>query len=471
MMLPPATSQFGAYLDHGATQSKPKKPADASGADRLATAEKISAASIAASAAKAEAAEKASAAKRAVIADNLAAEKAKSAAKAAAADAQAVAKIQVIEKAAAAKRADYAASLAAEKERIALRDEQKLAASADRVARAEIAAAQKGADGAARIRAGAREAAIASNAAAARGTAAQRGVLGSVIRKPEFNFMGRMEGLLGGFTLGGLLMWTRGAQAAAAETRNLAAAARLPMEEFLRLQQAAKDSGTPVEQLNAAIKDYAEGRITLEQVGESVGLIGYKAGMASDEIKRLAASTRELAEMDKQFKILQEGASNFGKSAVVGLGRFFQQVSRMGIESVAQRRVVSWWEAGEMMRGERAQEVRAEGRKAEKALSETRAKIRVEADLTDFFGDVEREAERQKKIKVKIAAADEGLRERIERITVAGPRAGDSLARIGGYMGGRMDNRGIMLAERTLKVAEEQAQHQKELVKIMGGDA
>jgi hypothetical protein len=38
-------------------------------------------------------------------------------------------------------------------------------------------------------------------------------------------------------------------------------------------------------------------------------------------------------------------------------------------------------------------------------------------------------------------------------------------------MGGRADNRGIMLAERTLKVAEEQAQHQKELVKIMGGEA
>jgi hypothetical protein len=296
-------------------------------------------------------------------------------------------------------------------------------------------------------------------------------VLANVIRRPEFNFMGRMEGLLGGFTLGGLLMWTRGAQAAAAETRNLAVAARLPMEEFLRLQQAAKDSGTPVEQLNQAIKDYSEGRITLEQVGESVGLIGYKAGMASDEIKRLAASTRELAEMDKQFKILQEGASNFGKSAVVGLGKFFQQVSRMGIESVAQGRAVSWREAGEMMKGEREQEIRAEGRKAEKALRDTRAKIRVEADLTDFFGDVEREAERQKKIKVKIAAADEGLKERIERITVAGPRAGDSLARIGGYMGGRMDNRGIMLAERTLKVAEEQAQHQKELVKIMGGDA
>jgi hypothetical protein len=124
-----------------------------------------------------------------------------------------------------------------------------------------------------------------------------------------------------------------------------------------------------------------------------------------------------------------------------------------------------------MMRGEREQEVRAEGRKAEKALRDTRLKFRVEADLTDFFGDVEREAEKQKKIKVKIAAADEGLKERIERITVAGPRAGDSLARIGGYMGGRMDNRGVMLAERTLKVAEEQAQHQKELVKIMGGDA
>jgi hypothetical protein len=38
-------------------------------------------------------------------------------------------------------------------------------------------------------------------------------------------------------------------------------------------------------------------------------------------------------------------------------------------------------------------------------------------------------------------------------------------------MGGRMDNRGAMLAERMLKVAEEQAQHQKELVKIMGSDA
>jgi hypothetical protein len=243
------------------------------------------------------------------------------------------------------------------------------------------------------------------------------------------------------------------------------------MEEFLRLQQAAKASGTPVEQLNAAIKDYAEGRITLEQVGESVGLIGYKAGMASDEIKRLAASTRELAEMDRQFKILQEGANNFGKSAVVGLGKFFQQVSRMGIESVAQGRAVGWWEAGEMMKGEREQEVKAEGRKAEKALRDTRAKIRVEADLSGFFGDIEREAEKQKKIKVKIAAADEGLRERIERITVAGPRAGDSLARIGGYMGGRMDNRGTLLAERTLKVAEESAQHQKELVKIMGGES
>jgi hypothetical protein len=91
--------------------------------------------------------------------------------------------------------------------------------------------------------------------------------------------------------------------------------------------------------------------------------------------------------------------------------------------------------------------------------------------LSGFFGDVEREAEKQKKIKVKIAAADERLRERIERITVAGPRAGDSLARIGGYMGGRMDNRGTLLAERTLKVAEESAQHQKELVKIMGGES
>jgi len=50
---------------------------------------------------------------------------------------------------------------------------------------------------------------------------------------------------------------------------------------------------------------------------------------------------------------------------------------------------------------------------------------------------------------------------------VKSPGAGDSLARIGGFMGGRMDNRGLMIAERQLRVAEETAEYTKQVAKAM----
>jgi hypothetical protein len=290
-----------------------------------------------------------------------------------------------------------------------------------------------------------------------------KGLAAQLVRRPEFNFMGRMEGLLGGLTLGGLMMWGKGAMEAAEKSKELASAARLPMEEFVRLQKAAKDNQVPIETLNAAIKDYAEGTITLQEVGEAVGIIGMKAGGASEEVKRLAGETSDLAELNKQLEIVQEGASSFGKKAIVGLSRFFEQASRMAIESVYQGRAVDWWEAGEMIQESRKQEKQAEADKAEKALKEKRVTIKVQADLAEFFGDLERRAAKG----VKIKALQEQLDERIAKITVKAPGAGDSLARIGGFMGGRMDNRGLMIAERQLRVAEETAEYTKQVAKAM----
>ncbi len=297
---------------------------------------------------------------------------------------------------------------------------------------------------------------------------ADDGIAAKMIRRPEFNFMGRMEGLLGGLTLGGLLMWIRGAEQAAAKTKELAYAARLPTEEFVRLQEAAKANRIPVETLNAAIKDYSEGKITLQQVGEAVGIIGMKAGGASSEVKKLAADIEKLAELDKQMNVVAAGMANFGKKVVVGISDFFRQASRMAIESVAQGRAVSWWEAGEMQTSEAERDKRRENAQLEKDLRERRAVIKVEADLTDFFGDVERGAAVAEKRRVKIQAATEAREEAISRITVQAPRAGDTLARIGGFMGGRMDNRGFMLAERQLHVMEVNAEYTKQVAKILG---
>lgn len=298
---------------------------------------------------------------------------------------------------------------------------------------------------------------VAGRAAEGKGIAAQ------LVRRPEVNFMGRMEGLLGGLTLGGLMMWGKGAMDAAEKSKELARAARLPMEEFVRLQKAAKDNQVPVEALNAAIKDYAEGTITLQQVGEAVGIIGMKAGGASEEVKRLAGEISDLAELNKQLEIVQEGASSFGKKAIVGLSRFFEQASRMAIESVYQGRVVDWGEAGQMGKESRKQDQQSEADKAEKALKEKRVTIKVQADLAEFFGDLERRAAKG----VKIKALQEQLDDRVARITVKSPGAGDSLARIGGFMGGRMDNRGLMIAERQLRVAEETAEYTKQVAKAM----
>ena len=290
-----------------------------------------------------------------------------------------------------------------------------------------------------------------------------KGIAAQLVRRPEFNFMGRMEGLLGGLTLGGLMMWGKGAMEAAEKSRELARAARLPMEEFVRLQKAAKDNQVPIETLNAAIKDYAEGTITLQQVGEAVGIIGMKAGGASEDVKRLANEISDLAELNKQLEIVQEGASSFGKKVIVGLSRFFGQWSRMAIEKAYQGRDVGWQEAGEMVQESRNQEKQAEVDKAEKALKEKRVTIKVQADLAEFFGDLERRAAKG----VKIKALQDQLDERVARITVKSPGAGDSLARIGGFMGGRMDNRGLMIAERQLRVAEETAEYTKQVAKAM----
>jgi hypothetical protein len=294
-----------------------------------------------------------------------------------------------------------------------------------------------------------------------------KSIAAQMVRRPEFNFMGRMEGLLGGFTLGGLMMWIRGAEQAATKSKELARAARLPTEEFVRLQKAAKDNQIPVEVLNDALEDYAEGKITLQQVGEAVGIIGMKAGGATDDVKKLANQIDELAALDKQMTIVQEGASNLGKSVTVGLSNVFSRVSRMAIESVYQGRAVDWWEAGEMMDESRTQEKREEVKKMEDALKEKRIMIKVQADLDEFFGDLERRAAKEAKIKVRLEALKEQLDERVARITVKAPGAGDSLARIGGYMGGRMDNRGLMIAERQLRVAEENAEYTKQVAKAL----
>lgn len=290
-----------------------------------------------------------------------------------------------------------------------------------------------------------------------------KGLAAQLVRRPEFNFMGRMEGLLGGLTLGGLMMWGKGVMDAAEKSKELARAAKLPIEEFVRLQKAAKDNQVPIEDLNAAIKRYGEGTITLQQVGEAVGIIGMKAGGASEEVKRLAGEISDLAELNKQLEIAQTGASNLGKKAIVGLSRFFEQASRMAVESVYQGRVVNWWEAGEMMQTSRKQDAETETNKAEKALKEKRVTIKVQADLDEFFGDLDRRAAKG----VKIKALQEQLDERIAKITVKAPSAGDSLARIGGFMGGRMDNKGIMIAERQLRVAEETAEYTKQVAKAM----
>jgi hypothetical protein len=290
-----------------------------------------------------------------------------------------------------------------------------------------------------------------------------KGLAAQLVRRPEFNFMGRMEGLLGGLTLGGLMMWGKGVMDAAEKSKELARAAKLPIEEFVRLQKAAKDNQVPIEDLNAAIKRYGEGTITLQQVGEAVGIIGMKAGGASEEVKRLAGEISDLAELNKQLEIAQTGASNLGKKAIVGLSRFFEQASRMAVESVYQGRVVNWWEAGEMMQTSRKQDAETDANKAEKALKEKRVTIKVQADLDEFFGDLDRRAAKG----VKIKALQEQLDERIAKITVKAPSAGDSLARIGGFMGGRMDNKGIMIAERQLRVAEETAEYTKQVAKAM----
>jgi hypothetical protein len=115
----------------------------------------------------------------------------------------------------------------------------------------------------------------------------------------------------------------------------------------------------------------------------------------------------------------------------------------------------------------RTQEKRGEVKKMEDALKEKRIMIKVQADLDEFFGDLERRAAKEAKIKVRLEALKEQLDERVARITVKAPGAGDSLARIGGYMGGRMDNRGLMIAERQLRVAEENAEYTKQVAKAL----
>jgi uncharacterized protein YbjQ (UPF0145 family) len=283
-----------------------------------------------------------------------------------------------------------------------------------------------------------------------------------LMRMPEVNMLKVPESLIAAFSVGGLARMAIGLTEAAAKTRDIATAAKLPLEEYLRLEAAAKASGVPIEKLNAEIKDYSEGRKTLEEVGLAVGIIGMKAGGSSDQIKQLGQDIRDLAEYNDRLSEVKEDASKLGGKAIIGLSNFFQMASRSAIETVAQGRPVSFWEASEMMDVEKSKERAQREAKSARQVRDHDTTVNVKRDLAAFFDNFEQQAKQLQTIRTQ-------SQEKIDKITVNAPKGGDSLAAVAGFMGGKADGSQRMLMERHIKIAEIQAEEAKRTNEILGG--
>lgn len=211
------------------------------------------------------------------------------------------------------------------------------------------------------------------------------------------------------------------------------------------LSQASGDMAAGEAAGNLLGRSYAELQGAMQELASN-GLTSLrKELLATNQImgeESVQAASRMQDAMDRAGRRIRTGLSNRLIQAVGGL-----------------------WMAGKMLTGDSMSEAYHEvfgedpGRSGGRRSSGVANSVKAMQDVA-----ARRQIERQNKQAEAISAANEWFAKAVSGITVASVTAADSLAKIGGYIGGQ-SNPAAQMAERQLKIAELQKELQERIAK------